>query len=106
MKLSILIPSLPDRESQNYLKRLVNILQPQISHRSNEVELIINNEPRAIPTGTKRNMLIAKSTGEYFCMIDCDDIVPMYYVDEILKAIDKRPDVICHCCDVCSCSRL
>ena len=94
MRLSILIPSLPDRDSQNYLRRLVNILQPQINHRSNEVELVINNEPRNIPTGTKRNMLIDKSTGEYFCMIDCDDLVPIYYVDEMLQAISSNPDVV------------
>lgn len=89
MKLSILIPTLP--ESKHYLNRLMNVLQKQIT---GDVEVITNDLSRSTPTGTKRNLLIDSSKGEYFVQIDCDDLVFDWYVSELLKAIDKNPDVI------------
>ena len=47
-----------------------------------------------MPTGTKRNELIKNSGGEYFSQIDVDDVVPSYYVDEMMKAIEQMPDVV------------
>lgn len=94
MRLSILIPTLPEPESQSYLARLMSILNPQIENHKDEVEIVINNGPRSIPTGLKRNELIKCATGEYFSQIDCDDVVPIYYVNELLKAIEQNPDVI------------
>jgi glycosyltransferase involved in cell wall biosynthesis len=93
MKLSILIPTLPEPESQNYLKRLLSILNPQIENRT-DVEILTHDGPRSMPTGTKRNELIARAQGEYFSQIDCDDVVPIYYVSELLKATEQTPDVI------------
>lgn len=69
------------------------ILKPQVERHS-DVEIRINDAGRSMPTGKKRNELIKNSEGEYFVQIDCDDIVPMYYVDELLKAIEQGPDVI------------
>lgn len=94
MKLSILIPTLNEPESIRYLRRLRGILDPQVAKYSGEVEIRINDAGRAMPTGTKRNLLIANSDGEYFSQIDCDDIVPEYYVDELMKAISSGPDVV------------
>lgn len=92
MKLSILIPTLPEPDSQNYLKRLMSILDNQGSFI--DVEVITHAGPRSMPTGTKRNELITRANGEYITQIDCDDIVPNYYVSEVLKAIESNPDVI------------
>jgi glycosyltransferase involved in cell wall biosynthesis len=92
MVLSILIPCLPEAESQNYLKRLRHILDPQIAGK--DVEILTDDAPRSVPTGTKRNNLIARAQGEYIVQIDCDDTVPVYYVHELLKAIQFKPDVI------------
>lgn len=94
VKLSILIPTLNEPESINYLHRLNNILDPQIARYPGQVEKVINDAGRSMPTGTKRNELIKNSVGEYFVQIDCDDIVPSYYVDELMKAIELGPDVI------------
>lgn len=94
MKLSILIPTLNEPESINYLHRLNNILDPQIARFPGLVEKVINDAGRAMPTGTKRNELIKNSSGEYFSQIDCDDVVPGYYVDELMKAIEQGPDVV------------
>lgn len=94
MKLSILIPTLNEPESIKYLVRLRGILDPQVAKYPGECEIRIHDAGRSMPTGTKRNELIHNSEGEYFSMIDCDDIVPEYYVDELMKAIEYSPDVI------------
>lgn len=93
-KLDILIPTLNESESITFLKRLKNILDPQVERYNGQVKIHIHDAGRSMPTGTKRNELIANSDGEYFCMIDCDDWVPMYYVDEIMKALLQSPDVV------------
>ena len=93
MKLSILICTLPEQYSIDMLSRLRNVLDPQIE-RHPDVELRIHDAGRAMSTGAKRNELIRNSDSEYFCFVDCDDIVPVYYVDEMLKAIEQGPDVI------------
>lgn len=94
MKLSILIPTLNEPESINFLRRLNNILDPQIQRYQGQVEKVINDAPRSMSTGTKRNLLIANSEGDYFVQIDNDDLVPPYYVDELMRAIEHGPDVV------------
>jgi len=94
MKLSILIPTLNEPESINFLRRLNNILDPQIARFPGQVEKVINDAPRSMPTGTKRNHLIKNSEGEYFSQIDVDDVPASYYVDEMMRAINSNPDVV------------
>jgi hypothetical protein len=92
MILSILICTLPERTEK--LARLMAILKPQIENINDLVEIKIHDAGRSMPTGTKRNELIVQSQGHYFCFIDDDDVVPEYYVEELLNAIMKTPDVI------------
>lgn len=94
MMLSILICTLNEPFYINGLKRLNNILDPQIERYPGRVEKLINDAGRSVSTGQKRNELIKNSEGEYFCFIDSDDMVPSYYVDELMKAIEREPDVI------------
>jgi glycosyltransferase involved in cell wall biosynthesis len=94
MKLSILIPTLNEPESIRYLRRLRSILEPQVAKYPGQVEIRIHDAGRSMPTGTKRNELIKNSDGEYFSQIDCDDVVPAYYVDELMNGILFGPDVI------------
>lgn len=94
MKLSILIPTLNEPESINYLHRLNNILDPQIARYPGQIEKLIHDAGRQMPTGTKRNELKRNSQGDFLVYIDVDDIVPSYYCDEMMKAIEKDPDVI------------
>lgn len=93
MKLSILIPTLNEPYYIKGLKRLKSVLDPQVA-RYNDVEIRIHDGGRSIPTGTKRNELIANSKGEYFVQIDSDDMVPGYYVEELMNAINGSPDVV------------
>lgn len=75
----------------------MNILQPQVNRFTGQVEIKINDAGRGMTTGRKRNELIALSSGEYFVQIDDDDVVPVYYVDELMKAIASSPDVVTFC---------
>ncbi len=92
--LSILVPCLPEPESQKYLSRLLMTLQPQVDKHANKVELIINSEPRTMSTGAKRNAMIDACNGIHFSQIDCDDVPAFDYVDRMLKAIESNPDVV------------
>lgn len=88
MKLSILICTLPERK--HHLDNLMSVLGPQ----AKEVEVIIDSRPRNIPTGVKRNDMIARARGEWVCFIDDDDWVDPEYVQRILQALESNPDVV------------
>lgn len=91
MKLSILIPSLKSRAKK--YKELEDTLWKQIGERTS-VEIVsdIDNGEKTI--GEKRNDLIAKAKGEYIVFVDDDDMVSDDYVQEILSAIESKPDVV------------
>jgi len=89
MKLSILIASLIEREY--YLKRILSILEPQLTP---EVELVIEIDNRELILGIKQQKLLERAKGDYVCYVDEDDIIPPYYVSEILKAIESEPDCV------------
>jgi glycosyltransferase involved in cell wall biosynthesis len=92
MTLSILICTLPERFEK--LKRLQNILLPQVERYKDQVSVHYHDAGRALPTGTKRNQLVEQSQSDYFVFIDDDDIVSSFYIDEIVKAMAHNPDVI------------
>lgn len=89
IKLSILVCSLNNR--LDFLKRLYNILTPQLS---NEVELIIETDNGEATIGAKRNTLLKKAKGDYIAFVDDDDRVSSDYVSKILSAIETEPDVV------------
>jgi hypothetical protein len=91
-RLAILICHLPERHDK--LKRLLNVLEPQIERFKDQVYYSVHDGGRALSTGSKRNQLIEQTQSEFFCAIDDDDMVPSYYVDEIVKAMNQNPDVI------------
>lgn len=89
-KLSILIPTLPEREAK--LKTLLAFLKPQLNHF---VEIIIDDTAKeAMSIGNKRNELYKKAIGTYSVQIDDDDLVPDNYIHEVLKALDNKPDCV------------
>jgi glycosyltransferase involved in cell wall biosynthesis len=89
MKLSILICSIEQRSE--LLARLMAILDMQYD---SEVEILVSIDNRQKKISDKRNELLDKAKGEYVVFIDDDDLVPDYYVSEILKAISTKPDCI------------
>lgn len=94
MKLSILIPTLNEPESIRYLKRLRDILDPQVAKYQGEVEVRIHDAPRSMNIGIKRNELIQNSDSEFFVFIDCDDWIADTYVQDIMNALQGNPDCV------------
>lgn len=91
-RLAILICHLPERADK--LRRLLNILEPQIERHKDQVFYQVHDAGRFLSTGTKRNQLIEQTNSEFICAIDDDDSVSGYYVSEIVKAMNQNPDVI------------
>lgn len=89
MKLSILIPTLPER--LHHLQNIQRLLGPQLTQ---EVEIITDDRPKNIPTGAKRNDMIERAQGEYVCSVDDDDEVSSEYISSILSAMESSPDVV------------
>lgn len=106
MKISILIPTIPSRESS--LNNLLKILLPQMStftsskdydnnitilkYHNFDVEIIVCSDEKKITTGEKRNCLLKIAKGKYVIYIDDDDEVPNYYINELKKACDSDSD--------------
>lgn len=106
MKISILIPTIPSRESS--LNNLLKILLPQMStftsskdydnnitilkYHNFDVEIIVCSDEKKITTGEKRNRLLKIAKGKYIVYIDDDDEIPDYYIREMLKACDSDSD--------------
>ena len=90
MILSILTATLPERA--HYLKRLSDILNPQINGK--DIEWLVDPRPRQVPTGLKRNDLIKCAKGDYVCFVDDDDILTPNYASLILEALKGNPDVV------------
>ncbi len=76
-KLSILIPTLPERKDQ--LAKLLACIEP-----SDEVEILIDDTDRSMSIGIKRNNLYNRANGLYSVQIDDDDTVPIDYIQEVL----------------------
>ena len=78
--LSILIPTLPERA--HHLANLMAILTPQLT---DQVEVLIDDRPRGVTTGEKRNDLYAKAKGIYSVSIDDDDWIAHDYIENVLE---------------------
>lgn len=106
MKISILIPTIPSRESS--LNNLLKILLPQMStftsskdydnnitilkYHNFDVEIIVCSDEKKITTGEKRNRLLKIASGKYIIFIDDDDEVPNYYIEQLLIAYESNAD--------------
>jgi hypothetical protein len=108
-KLSILIPSIESRAAM--VSALLVSLDKQgggfknlrfnsmdscriliLDYMNHEVIVAVDN--KEITTGAKRNILLHLASYDYVVMIDDDDKVPDYYVEEFIKAIQSDADCI------------
>lgn len=95
VKLSILICSLPEPFYINRLRRLVDVLKPQVERFNGQIEYRIHDAGRrTMTTGKKRNELVAHCDGEYFDFIDADDLVVPTYCECIMKGLESNPDCV------------
>lgn len=88
-KLSILISTLVERKQ--CFERLLTLIEPQLT---SDVELLVDVDNREVTLGAKRQRIIEKASGDYIVFVDDDDVIPGYYVSEILKAIEGKPDCV------------
>jgi glycosyltransferase involved in cell wall biosynthesis len=72
-------------------RELVSHLNKQMQEG---VEIITHFDNKELSIGEKRQQMLDKANGLYVVYIDSDDYVPEYYIEEILKAIEKNPDCI------------
>ena len=90
MKLSILIATITERAPQFEL--LKAHIEAQLPMGEAQVLSLCDNKEMSI--GMKRQRLLEAATGDYVCFVDDDDWVPGDYVQELLKAIESKPDCI------------
>lgn len=89
-KLSILLITVPERF--DLIAPLINELDRQ--RKGLPVEVLYLGDTRTLHVGTKRNLLKNMVDGEYSVWIDDDDWVESNYIEEIMKGIEQKPDVI------------
>jgi len=91
--LNILICHIPER--YDFMKRLTNILDPQLAKHKNNV-VCLSDDSRYKSIGKKRNDLVNRVNAKYFCFIDDDDRVCSNYIDLLMEGIHKDVD----CCSL------
>jgi hypothetical protein len=92
--LSVLIPTVPKRKKA--FDALYRMLEAQrlclINPEAVEIVTLCDNGEMMV--GAKRNKLMDMAQGEYLCFIDDDDRIFGDYLERILEALEKRPDVV------------
>lgn len=93
MKLSILVPTVPNR-LETFYPRIMKVLLEQTKN-TGSVEILgfFDNKKRTV--GEKRQNLLDLAKGEYLVFIDDDDRISEDYVDSILQAIKENPNCDC-----------
>lgn len=91
MKLSILIPTIPERA--NMLISLLKELEKQKEIYYWDVEIIINDDTR-LSIGAKRNLLLNEARGEYVSFVDDDDTISSTYIQDIMEGLKSNPDCL------------
>ena len=92
MKLSILIPALTNRPWQDLVKKL----ETQIAKADlqDKIEILIKVDSGELTSGSKRQILLNDSVGEYICYVDDDDDIHDEYIKQIFEGCQKNVDVV------------
>jgi hypothetical protein len=88
---TILIPTIAEREP--LFRRLLDVLLPQLDAHGGAVRVLARRNAGELPVGELRDVMLAGTEGsEYVSWIDDDDLVPEFYVAEVVTALANRPD--------------
>ena len=99
MKLSILIPTVPERAEQlgNLLRELHRQIEADVLW--NKVEILFDDDKLhrlgGKTTGEKRNDLLQRARGEFVWFIDDDDMITDGALSKVIAGITDDVDVIC-----------
>lgn len=92
--LSILIPTVIARKkSFDALMRMLNAQRNALPNPE-LVEIVTFCDDGKMMVGAKRNRLLDMAAGEYLCFADDDDRVFSDFIEQILTALETRPDVL------------
>lgn len=86
---AILIPTIPQR--QDMFLRLLSVLLPQLDEHEGRVTVLAWRNAGERTVGEMRDMMLAATAADYVSFIDDDDMVPEYYVAEVVAALAERP---------------
>lgn len=94
MILSILIATLEERRSK--CDSLIAELSRQIKQGgyTEQVEVIYHRDNRQHSIGEKRQYLLDHCKAEYCCFVDDDDWIDKDYIEEIVRALETKPDCV------------
>jgi hypothetical protein len=87
---TILVPTIPVREP--LFLRLMDRLLPQLDEHGGRVRVLAWRNAGRPRLAEIRDAMVAGAGSEYVSFVDDDDLVPDYYVSEIVRAIAGRPD--------------
>lgn len=90
MILSILICTTTDRRP--LFQKLYNELDRQAEGLP--VEILFEEDNKQMSVGAKRQKLLLRAKGEYIVYFDSDDWPYSFYVSEIVKALESKPDCV------------
>jgi glycosyltransferase involved in cell wall biosynthesis len=95
MLLSILIPTMTSRRV--LFARMQADLDAQIrkSGYENEVEILALEDDGTVSTGSKRNQLMSRASGNFIAFVDDDDEVSSDYIQRIVEVLKRRPQIDC-----------
>lgn len=87
---TILVPTIPARAT--LFARLMDRLLPQLDEHEGRVTVLAWRNVGRPHLGALRDAMLLAAPGEYVSFIDDDDLVPDYYVSEVVRALAGRPD--------------
>ena len=88
MRLSILIPTMPDR-----IDVLSSLYAHLVKQATPDIEILLDCNA-ATGISLKRNSLIKSAKGDYVVWLDDDDWVSDNYVSSVLQALESNPDCV------------
>lgn len=89
---TILIPTLGQRRDQ--LRRLLDVLLPQLDAYDGWVRVLAWWNVGSPPLPEIRQGLVDAATADYVSFVDDDDMVPDYFADEVMAALEAWPDKV------------
>lgn len=87
---TVLVPTIPQRE--HLFRRLLGVLLPQLDEHQGRVRVLAWRNQGTPRLAEIRDAMIDAAGTDYVSFIDDDDLVPDYYVAEVVRAIAERPD--------------
>lgn len=83
---TILIATLAQRHER--LQELLAVLLPQVDSAAGRVRVVALRNNGELPLADLRQALVECATSDYLSFIDDDDLVPDFFVDEVLPLLD------------------